>query len=82
MNKSIEVGTKLRCLNQEGWIKLVDFDLVDASGPAFDEIVTVRRIGIEIENDEVMAVAWFEGYLGESYDDAYDVTGFEFELVE
>ena len=49
MNKVIEVGTKLRCLNSEGWIKLVEFDLVDATGPAFDEIVTVRRIGIEVE---------------------------------
>lgn len=82
MNKGIEVGTKLRCLNPEGWTKMVGLDLVDASGPAFDEIVTVRRIGIEVELDEVMAVAWFEGYLGENYDDAYDITGFEFGLVE
>lgn len=59
----IKVGDKLKCLDR---IECVFDDGTEATGPGFDEIVTISRIGCIVDQyGEFHSIFWLEEYPGE-----------------
>jgi len=58
----IKVGDKLECINSSGWTY---DDGAEATGPGFDEIVTISRIGCIVDQyGEFYSIFWLEEHPG------------------
>ena len=76
MNTFLNVGDKLRTVNDSAWEDYITGEVV--TGPDYGQIVTVRKIGVEYHGNQWYAVAWFDEFPGDSHDDAFML--YEFEL--
>ena len=69
----LDNGTKVRCLSSNDW----SFpDGTICPGPALDEIVTIRKTAVTIEDGFLVGTLWFEEYEGDGPDDGYDMEEF------
>lgn len=74
----IDIGTKLICTAPNLWCD--NTTLAEVTGPVDGDILTVRRIGVELVEDEWVPVVWFEEWPGDAYEDAYEVQYHTFEV--
>ena len=73
MKYMIEIGDKLKNTNDEGWYDTITGD--DTVGPELNEVVTVRRFGVEYDSEEgeYTPIVWFDEYPGDALDDSFEL---------
>ncbi len=75
----IDIGTKLICISDGGWC-IDDADSI-VSGPSDGDIVTVRRIGIELIDGVWIPAVWLEEWPGDTYDDSFEMCDKSFAVI-
>jgi hypothetical protein len=78
MIENIEVG-QILCCNICEWVdQKTGYDI---PGPTLDEMVTIRKIGVEYDGCQFVPIVWLEEYPGDTDDDAFVLSDENFSLT-